>query len=238
MSERRMEFLIMGAARGGTSLLTGLLDAHAELAVGFELFTPLFANREPGFPHMSEFLRSCHLEAAKHDVRWGNKMTSECLSGPLLRDGGLTLECLFAELAEVKLVHLLRDGRSVAASKMRRRGQTLQQACRDWNFAVSVYDFLLSQGHPAGVHFVRFEDLVCRPRATLEPLCRFLDVDYEDSMLAGTRSTVIPPMYRRDGLEEFRAIPPEISPEGILRLCRNLDRCGYDAGQDKLLPDS
>ena len=39
MSADNFEFLVIGAGRGGTSLLAGLLDFHDQLDVGFEQYS-------------------------------------------------------------------------------------------------------------------------------------------------------------------------------------------------------
>jgi hypothetical protein len=93
---------------------------------------------------------------------------------------------LLSELfPEARFVHVIRDGRSSWLG-YRERGfgpQTLADAAFNWKGRVL-------RGRRAGLALgdqryreVRYEDLVERPRETLEPVCRFLDLEYEDDML-------------------------------------------------------
>jgi len=84
------DFLIVGAGRGGTSLLTGVLDSHPNVVVSFEKFAidclmrlglqmpageikPTLAQTRS-----AEFRDQCEREARKQTgKKWGNKITTE-----------------------------------------------------------------------------------------------------------------------------------------------------------------
>ena len=91
MAADNFEFLVIGAGRGGTSLLAGLLDFHDQLDVGFEQYSEAYlagtALADVKGPDIFEtrvlaFLRSCQEEATRvPDQRYGNKITTEHLFG-------------------------------------------------------------------------------------------------------------------------------------------------------------
>ncbi|MDP9427340.1 MAG: sulfotransferase [Actinomycetota bacterium] len=93
---------------------------------------------------------------------------------------------LLAELfPEARFVHIVRDGRNSWLG-YRDRGfgpASLPEAAFNWKGRVS-------RGRAAGLALgagryqeVRYEDLIDRPAETLAPLCRFLDLEFEEDML-------------------------------------------------------
>lgn len=107
--------------------------------------------------------------------RYGDKTPGHVVRIALLAD-------LFPE---ARFVHIVRDGRNSWLG-YRDRGfgpTTLADAAFNWKGRVS-------RGRAAGLALgqhryqeVRYEDLVDRPAETLAPLCRFLDLEFEDDML-------------------------------------------------------
>ena len=92
-------FLVIGAGRGGTSLLAGLLDQHPRLEVGFEKFSVkylmgrslrlrAFGRRQRLLADRTgAFRRACLAESQRFPgLLWGNKITTEQLYG--LENGG------------------------------------------------------------------------------------------------------------------------------------------------------
>lgn len=84
--------------------------------------------------------------------------------------------------AQVRIVHLVRDGRAVAASAMRRRDMPAGLAARVWkrdnrNLAVMLRSI------PAGVKLgIRYEALCEEPERELRRVCDFLALEYEPGM--------------------------------------------------------
>jgi len=240
-------FLIIGAGRGGTSLLAGLLDGHSRLEVGFEkssvrwlmgraLWLRLFGSNERLLQQRAGgFVRACRWRAAAHPGKlWGNKITTEQLGG--LEDHnrlnpGATVDVLdyfFREaLAGVRVITLLRDGRTCVRSKVRRTGQPVEDACRWWKYSFHVHEYLRLQ-HPACIA-VRFEDLVREPREVLGRLCSFLGVAFEEGMLAGTSSGKMRPEYRRPGLDRSVLALEDVSDRVVALLEPELRAAGYIA---------
>ena len=191
-------FFILGVGRSGTSLLAGLLDSHSKIEVGFEHHADeclrgkdLPENRRTMFSDRAgNFIQRCIDEAkASKTPLWGNKITTEQLAG--LNKHNLfnvppidILEVFFRDyIKDTKVIHLLRDGIACIASKLRRTPQSLEQACNSWLYGVEVYEFL--QQRPNTL-LLCYEQLVSEPTKTLQDICQFLDVEFEELMLEGT----------------------------------------------------
>jgi hypothetical protein len=82
-----------------------------------------------------------------------------------------------------RFIHVVRDGRDVAASHLRGdRGwgyRDAAEAAAGWLEVVAAPAL-----RDAPVHWVRYEDLVAAPRATLEPLIDWLGLPWSDRVLA------------------------------------------------------
>jgi Sulfotransferase family len=200
---------IVGVARSGTTLLRLQLDAHPELALppetGFgalarESLTrneladrlaelPTWADlgleREAvtqAFADASEWstgegLRACYrLYAARHEKeRWGDKTPGHA---SYMRE-------IAAALPEARFIHLIRDGRDVAASL---RGLPFAPGdggivaiARHWR---DTCDLARRSGAEV-THYieVRYEELVAQPEATLRTICEFIELEFDERML-------------------------------------------------------
>ena len=248
------KFLVVGAGRGGTSLLSGLLDGHPGLELGFELYSnemlagrgvdpAVLAQENPATrlaDRVANFRAACLRRAAKIQPGktptrlWGNKITTEHLRGlvtavaPLYSEE-VVLDYFFREaLGDVKIIFILRDGRACVRSKVARTGQTVAQASDKWRFCARVYRHLFGPGAaPAGVCFVRFEELLAEPEQTLRGVCGFLGIEYDPAMLAGTQSDKMPSEYRRDGIDATRADAGPQQEDWQALIADDLRACGY-----------
>lgn len=205
---------IVGVARSGTTLLRFMLDRHPELAIPAEThFLPaVIAHPETGrtldrdsFVHRATsgfawadcgldkdafssavaaletftvadgirtFYRLC--AAAQHKTRWGDKT-------PTYADH---ISAISAILPEAHFVHIIRDGRAVAASRRHLSfgpGPEIAAQARDWCRKIRSARL---QAH-ACPHFleVRYEDLLLDTEAVLRGICAFLELDFCPSML-------------------------------------------------------
>ncbi|MEQ9462411.1 MAG: sulfotransferase [Haliea sp.] len=240
-ADSRFRFLIVGAGRSGTSLLTALLDQHSQLEVGFEVgsvecLRGRALEDEPArlFQQRSgAFIERC-LAAAAASPRglWGNKITTEQLAG--LNKHNLyhtppldILDAFFnVVLQDLPVIYLLRDGRACVQSKLARTAQSLEQACDSWRYAVAVYEFL--QPRPRTL-FLRFEDLVLSPERELGRVLGLLGLDFEPGMVsaAGTMHPGMLPAYRRPGIEPGRATDLDRTHPCVALIEPELKRCGY-----------
>lgn len=93
------------------------------------------------------------------------------------------------------MIHIVRDGRTVAASLMRLDWgpNTINKAAHFWIEKVSYGLGAESFWGEERVRRVRYEDLVEDPEKTLKTLCRWLNIDYQSEMIKG--SGFIPPEY-------------------------------------------
>jgi hypothetical protein len=89
---------------------------------------------------------------------------------------------LRARACDVRVVHLVRDGRAVVNSYVR-KGQPFLPSFGRWARR-SLAGLSLPRAHPEVPWLrVRYEDLAARPAETLGRVCRFLQVPVESQML-------------------------------------------------------
>ena len=241
LADSNFKFLIVGAGRGGTSLLAALLDHHGALEVGFERFAVdlLMGKKVRSNPRtiyrtrVDAFLGACIQEAGRcRDRIWGNKITTEQLFG--LEDHNTAnpdepldvLENFFnIDLSGIRVLFILRDGRTCVRSKMARTGQTLELACDRWLYSVTVYRFLKSRRDRSLC--IKFEDLLQNPVEISNDICRFLGIGYRDSMLAGVGSDKMLPEYRQTSFDTSKLQLDAVPPGCLERIREGLEYCGY-----------
>jgi hypothetical protein len=203
---------IVGVARSGTTLLRLQLDAHPELAIPPETSfgTVAAAAATIDGPHqlldalkqheawpdlllddeealdliervtpwsVGDALRAIYraLAAREGKPRWGDKTPGHMGCMPAL-----------AELMpEAHFVHLIRDGRAVAASvrdlPFVPGGGSIEAIADDWrDQIVAARRAALAIPH---YRELRYERLVRDPEPALRELCEFLDLEFSESML-------------------------------------------------------
>jgi hypothetical protein len=84
-----------------------------------------------------------------------------------------------------RFIQIVRDPRAVANSFVRHKHGpgTYWHAAREWAYSVGLVTVDFQTLGPRRALTIRFEDLVGDPEATLRGVCRFLDLDWESSML-------------------------------------------------------
>ena len=234
------KFLIVGAGRSGTSLLAGLLDFHPDLTVALELYskTYLMGNgldcQGPDLfdQRAKAFVAACQNVANRQPDKWGNKITTEqlfCLEDHNVLNPTAQIDVLDAffnnYLKNVKIIFILRDGRTCINSKVRRTGKTIEQAAKRWQYSVMCYRFFKTR-HSNNV-CVRFEDLLADPEKTLTGICDFLDVPYRDAMLRGTNNEKLPADYRNTEFDLSKTAAIDLPEEVLAELKDDLEYCEY-----------
>jgi Sulfotransferase family len=260
-------FFIVGSPRSGTTLLRQMLDGHPRLAIPDEShfvvgLAPRWWRRrravtvddvlahprvarwdvppdelragaavtdDAGFAEVVGAVFGAYA-SAHGKARWGDKTPGYVTHLPFLAD-------LFPDS---QFVHVLRDGREVAAS------------LADWSWgppsAVSGafwWVHKVQAGRRAGRRLpadryleVRLEDLIADPEATLREVCRFLGEEYDPALLdypdrvaaagpgpAQERHLVAPPT---PGLRAWRDGLPNRAQEAVEQVCRRtLADLGY-----------
>lgn len=241
MSESNFKFLIVGAGRGGTSLLAGLLDYHPELEVGFEYYSAAclmgtgFLYMGPDLFHhrVTAFVTACCQIANQFpNSLWGNKITTEQIYGlqehnrvnPLSKIDILS-EFFSDYLRDIKIVFILRDGRTCVNSKVQRTGQSMEKACERWKFSVKCYNFFCNN------HFnnicIRYEDLLLNPQITLTKVCNFLSISYQPEMLDGIQNKKMLPEYRNHKIDLSKMTHTELPEKYFNLIIEDLKYCGY-----------
>lgn len=244
-SNHSFKFLIIGAGRGGSSLLAGLLDSHSKLEVGFELFAIKYLmgksfldrifQRKKFIIHdrTGAFKNACIRESKKFPGKlWGNKITTEQIFG--LEDQNIAnpkekvdiIDFFFRKsMNDIKIIFIIRDGRTCVCSKVKRTGQPFVLACERWNFSVQVYRYL-KESHNNNIN-VKFEELLKNPRQVLENICGFLSIPFEEKMLKGTRNEKMLPEYRKDTFDLSKIELENISDEDFTLIQDGLKFCNY-----------
>ncbi|MDX1510717.1 MAG: sulfotransferase [Nitriliruptorales bacterium] len=206
-------FLVVGAGRGGTSLVAGLLDHHPDLEVAFEAFSHTILLGRPlpdevegsAEARAAAFVAACRRQAATRSTRWGNKITTEQIAGLEVMPGeepsphpGTGLAAFANAVRGIPIVFVVRDPRTCVRSKMSRAGMEQSEAVRRWRYAVAAMDTLAAE--PSTLR-IRFEDLVLQPLGVLPAVCRHLGVPYVTDMLSGVENAKMVADYRRPGLD-------------------------------------
>lgn len=83
----------------------------------------------------------------------------------------------------LRVLYLVRDGRAVTASAIRRSGCDMTDAARIWVAQNRAILAALSGMPRKQIHFVRYEDFCKDPKAHLESICYFLGLTFEPQML-------------------------------------------------------
>ena len=219
---------IVGVARSGTTLLRFMLDRHPELAIPAEThFLPSVIPKSPNQLPLpgDEFVRkiTSYFTWADFGLTEAALSTAVAMLKPFTEADGLRVfyrlcaelkgkprwgdktptytECIAVIsvlLPEAHFIHVIRDGRAVAASRRHLDfgpGPDIAAQARDWSHKIR-------EARRQAIdcpHYmeVRYEDLVVNAEAVLRTVTSDLDLEYDPTMLdyqvaAGTR------------LEEFR----------------------------------
>ena len=205
---------VVGAPRSGTTLLRLMLDAHPRIAIPAEshFYPALLAVDErrqdwldaalaavtesPGWGDyrmdalafaraardarpagIGDVLRTFY---ASYAARFGKPAWGDKFPGNVLN-----MTAIARLLPEARFVHIVRDGRDVAASLRGRwwrpEGDTFRACIELWAGRVRAARAQAAEGIP--YIEVRYEALVRDPRATLARVCAFVEIPYDDAML-------------------------------------------------------
>lgn len=226
---------MLGAGRGGTSLVGSLLNSHPKLSIALEAHTYDFlvgASKEAQALSAPErlklFIKNCKSSAAAAPNPWGNKITTEQLD--------FLLEPSQAEsdrkwiykrlLAKKKIVYVCRDGRTCVHSKMERTQTDYATAVARWKSSVAWLKFLQSQPK-IKLYTLRFEELLREPKEQLTSVCNFLEIPYSEDMLQGVSSNAISQDYRQQGIDCSKALVPQKALAYTNDLRSELEYLGY-----------
>lgn len=202
---------VVGVPRSGTTLLRLMLDAHPALAIppetgfGAVLADPAVVAAGPDellhavqalptWPDLAferDYLRArlarvrpwsaadgvravYALYAERHrKERWGDKTPIHCQH----------MTTLARHLPEARFVHIVRDGRDVAASvrSLPISPGSIEEIAADWRD--QILDARRQAAELPHYREVRYERLVTEPEAVLRELCDYLTLDFDAAML-------------------------------------------------------
>lgn len=223
--------LVLGAGRGGTSLMGSLLDAHPQLWVGLEeqVMAQLLAPQGNLDQRLRAFNKACRkLALPVYPHSWGNKITTEQLDLALRDEGAAGRERLYRKLIRSKkVIFILRDGRSCVQAKLNRTRLSEKQAVENYRQSVVWYRYL-QQKHGKDLCSVRFEDLVLKPKEELSKLCEFLGLAYDQQMLKGPQTNRMGEQYRQAKIDPQKALMPKEALRFTALLEEELRYLDYD----------
>lgn len=194
--------------------------------------------------HLSDAFRGTYAAYAKAQgkSRYGDKTPPYVLNIPAISE----------VFPESRFIHLIRDGRDVAASltKVHFGPDSIVEAALYWQAHVEAGRIAGSALASDRYLEVRYEDLVSRPRETLQALCDFIDLPFADSMLhfASTAESILAPLEFPDhvsgvlkpptvGVRDWRL---DLAPRDVALVesaaGRLLEELGYETVSDQM-PD-
>ncbi len=156
---------ICGCGHSGTSLLANMFASHPDVFIPFE--------------------ETCtFLDAATAADLWAALRTRAAASGrnhfaEKTPRHILHLDLIRKLVPGARFVVMVRDGRDVAASFVRRTGRA-NHGARRWTDDNTVT--IAEQTHP-DVHVLRYEDLIEAPETALRQVCAFSGLQWSETML-------------------------------------------------------
>lgn len=202
---------LIGTQRAGTTLLGKMLSAHRDLYIHNEV--PMGRVFKPGATREQIFheIDQCVLRRHGQTIEYLLKSEGKSVWG--LKDPQLTehLSALKQFLPEARFIIIIRDPRAVVRSYIENAwglGTNCYTGALRWLREVRE-QLEFEQELPGKVIRVRYEDLILRQRETLERVCQFIGIDFDETMLdyANKKSFV---SNNRQSVNTFRAPDPTI----------------------------
>jgi hypothetical protein len=166
--DRLRPIFIVGCGHSGTTLLAAMLDSHSRILA--------FPDESSAFSQDDWPARAGPLLAlARRAEQRGIPRICEKTPNHVHRIGRI-----LGLMPHARILYVVRDGRDVAHSILRRYGD-LDSGARRW-MRDNRAGLRQSEGEDR-VHLLRYEDLVADPAATLAAACAFIGEAYEPAML-------------------------------------------------------
>jgi hypothetical protein len=205
---------VVGVGRSGTTLLRMMLDAHPQLAIPAEThFLPELIERSEAGASADELVATILAARTWGDFGLEPELLRERVESDAAGDAagvarafyGLCADArgkprwgdktpgyvkrmrpIAAALAEARFVHLLRDGRDVALSRLARgmgRDKQLAEVAELWSRRIERARRQAKRLRGRYLE-LRYEDLVTDPEPALRRVCELVELDYDPAMLA------------------------------------------------------
>jgi hypothetical protein len=194
---------IFGAPRSGTTYVTELLNAHPRVYITNEARLFVWAHRaltslddpQAALTRRDEFreylkselpalLHSFYKERRPRALVWGDK--NPHYADPI---HGEVLETIADLFPGARFIHVIRDGRDVVASLIRKRdkdGQpwvSFEMAHELWNTYTVTGHAFASDAPPGTVLEVRYEELIADEPDMARRMCEFLGIDLHPQII-------------------------------------------------------
>ncbi len=201
---------IGGAPRSGLTLLRVMLDAHPAISAGPDTGHLALTQTSADFERTLGNLHAEHFFLTPEAVR---SNFARAIAAPMANRVALGCKrrwadktafniLVFEQLAKLfpdaRFIHLVRDGRDLAASLLERQWRApsglLFDQCASVSGAMRYWASIVARGLALEAHAsfharvlrVRYEDVVSDPESALHQLCGFLGEAFDPSMLLGT----------------------------------------------------
>jgi hypothetical protein len=114
---------------------------------------------------------------------------------------GIYLDTLKSLFPNMKVVHIIRDGRDVALSYARTPwwSKDVMANLERWEQEVNIAHSFCKE-NPESCIELRYEDLVMHPEATLTKILRFLSLNFEEQLLDPDKLFDYLPLFKGDSL--------------------------------------
>lgn len=175
-----------GLAPETRPLLSDEIMIRTEAVGGWRSVVEKAALVQPSLPlgrALGRAVAPAHYRAARASLEWYRairKATGTSLVVDSSKDPRRLKWLYTVAPAHYRLVYLVRDGRAVTASGIRRRGHSMEEVARKWR-ALHRRSRAAQRSIPAGQKLrVRYETLCTEPERVLREIHRFLGVPGED----------------------------------------------------------
>lgn len=177
---------ILGTQRSGTTLLTRILSAHPEMYMQNELELPnIFTENVSKEEVVQNIKNEIH---NTHGLSIDDMLNEKKIKIWGLKDPQLTehIDVLKDFLPHSKFIIIVRDGRGVANSYIENKwglGTNAYTGAARWKKEVNQ-QLAFMDNAPNNFLFIRFEDMVKDLKASMQNMCAFLDIEFDEAMLS------------------------------------------------------
>ena len=180
---QRPYLLIVGCPRSGTTLLASMVGCHTRVGMLNEDVSGKWMNKILGKPIAANKLCIPNQIQMKRGSVFSRRLFKKL---GFIEEAPRSIFSLeeYLEVPTLKIVAIIRDGNDAIASMMNRGGSTLRTGSNRWVTATdTIYE--LRTRYPDRVLVIAFEHLLLEPQASLNEVCNFLEIAYEEEMLHG-----------------------------------------------------
>jgi hypothetical protein len=186
--------LILGCPRSGTSLLTGMVGAHPDVAMLWEdrsfAIKRIVGKRVAGN-------KLCVPNQIHRHPTWLERLSRRYGWFVHRHKSAVSIDRYLKE-QDLRLVLIVRSPESIISSMMRRGDLDRDAAIARWSQGTQILDELAQQEKERSV-VVQFEELLQSPRAHIEAISAFLGLPFSEQMLEGHKHTKL--YDQHDGID-------------------------------------